>query len=111
MKGYKLTNNDGSVYAIYSCKDYANATASQHLMQRGAILKMEEIEMPIFEPLCYEFMDAGGDETDYESPSKKQLEHDVEVNFEGEKSWTSGHTIAFGYDVGGNECYLIEEAA
>jgi len=110
MKGYKLTNSNGSVYGIFSCKDYANAEASQHLMTRGAILKMEEIEMPVFEPLYYEFMDVAGEVTDYESPSKKKLEHDVEVDYEGEKSWIGGHTIAFGHDADDNECFLIEEA-
>ena len=110
MKGYKLTNADGTVFAVYNCRESARVKASQYLMQSGVLLKLTAIEMPAFEPLFYEFEDVDGDITDYESPSKKQLENDLEVDFEGEKSWVGGWTIAFGYDVDGNECFLTEEA-
>lgn len=111
MKAYKLINLNGTVYGIFSCKGYATASASQHLMQRGSILKMEEITMPKFKVLHYDFMDCGGDETDYEATSKKELAKLVEIVSEGETSWIGGHTIAFGYDDNDNECFLIEEAA
>lgn len=111
MKAYKLINPNGTVYGIFSCKDYANASASQHLIQRGSILKMEEITMPKFNVLYYNFMDVAGDEFDIEATTKKELERVLEIDSEGQTSYKDGHTIAFGFDENDNECFLIEEAA
>lgn len=108
MKGYKLINNRGGVYGIFNDKEYANISANQNFVLRGTFLKMEEIVMPKFEPLYYEFIHFGGRQTDYKAPNKERLQELVEA---GGEPYEKGRTIAFGYDVNDNECYLIEEAA
>ena len=110
MKGYKLTNTDGTVFAYFNDKDLANTSAGQHFALRGTMLKMEEVELPAFKVEYYDLI-ARGEEIGFEADSIEQLKIDamdyaehnnIDLNDEDAQS------VAFGYDEHDNEVFVLE---
>ena len=110
MQGYKLTNPNGTIYGFFSDKDMANKAASRCLIQRGSILKMEEVELPAIQDSVYNFIDESGKEYDFEADSIEQLKIDVMDYAERFSMLTitlEGEALECGVDSQGNEIYIV----